>query len=221
MYNRPVTDDLLLSCPDCDLLQRLPQLEDGGSARCTRCNCELWRRRSDSLSRTLALALGAAILFVVANSVPMLGISVVGRSAATTVLGGALHLWSNGPATVGVLVLFTAVLAPALQISLTLAIVLGARRRRPALWVGGLLRYQPATRIWSMLEVMMLGVLVAITKIADYASVIPTEGLFALGLLIFVLAGMQAGFDPRDIWLRIQWINPEPAPAPEGTDSVR
>jgi paraquat-inducible protein A len=205
MYNRPVVDGSLVACQHCDLLQRLPELAPGASARCPRCNKELWRRREDSLNRTLALTLGAALLYVVANSMPMLGLTIVGRAASTTVIGGAEHLWSNGQRLVGVLVLLTAVVAPALQIGLMLAIVLGALREHPPRWVGTLLRHHPTTRTWSMIEVMMLGVLVALVKIADYATVIPGMALFVLWVLVFLLAGMQASFDSREVWERIQW----------------
>jgi len=191
----------------CDLVQHLPKLEPGGSARCPRCNKELWRRREDSLNRTLALTLAAAALYIVANSVPMLGLTIVGRGASTTVIGGAQHLWDNGQRLVGVLVLFTAVIAPALQISLMLAIVLGAMRKRAPRWVGALLRHHPTTRIWSMIEVMMVGVLVALVKIADYATVIPGVALFVLWVLVFLLAAMSANFDSREVWEKIQWAD--------------
>jgi paraquat-inducible protein A len=204
-FNQALADASLIACQDCDLLQRLPELAPGASARCPRCDKELWRRRVDSLHRTLALAFGAALLYVIANSVPMLSLTIVGREASTTVLGGAMHLWNDGPATVGVLVLFTAVIAPALQISFMLAMVIGALSERPPRWVGTLLRHQPTTRTWSMIEVMMLGVLVALVKIADYATVIPGLALFVLGALVFLLAGMQASFDSREVWDRIQW----------------
>ena len=205
VYNRAVADATLVGCLHCDLLQRLPELAPGASARCARCNKELWRHREDSLNRTLALTLGAALLYVVANSVPMLGLTIVGRAASTTVIGGAEHLWSNGQRMVGALVLLTAVVAPALQIGSMLAIVLGALRARPPRWVGTLLRHHPTTRTWSMIEVMMLGVLVALVKIADYATVIPGVALFVLWVLVFLLAGMQASFDSREVWERIQW----------------
>jgi len=97
-------------------------------------------------------------------------------------------------------VLFTAVIAPALQIGFMFAIALGAHRERPRRWVGVLLRHHPTTRLWSMIEVMMLGVLVALIKIADYATVIPGMALFVLGVLIFLLAGIQANFDPKEVW---------------------
>ena len=70
-----------------------------------------------------------------------------------------------------------------------------------------LLRYHPTTKIWSMIEVMMVGVLVALVKIADYATVIPGMALFVLWVLVFVLAGMSASFDSRDVWDRIQWVD--------------
>ena len=206
-FNQPVADASLIACAHCDLLQHLPNLAPGGSARCPRCNKELWRRREDSLNRTLALTFAAAVLYIVANSVPMLGLTIVGRGASTTVIGGARHLWDNGQQVVGVLVLFTAVIAPALQIGLMLAIALGGLRERPPRWVGRLLRHHPTTRIWSMIEVMMVGVLVALVKIADYATVIPGIALFVLWVLVFLLAGMQASFDPREIWERIEWAD--------------
>jgi len=205
VYNEPIAGTSLIACPHCDLLQRLPEVAPGASARCPRCDKELWRRREDSLNRTLAVTLAAAVLYVIANSVPMIGLTIVGREASTTVLGGAVHLWEGGQEIVAVLVLFTAVIAPALQIGFMLAIVLGALRERPPSWVGALLRHQPTTRTWSMIEVMMLGVLVALVKIADYATVIPGMALFVLWVLVFLLAGMQASFDPREVWERIEW----------------
>ena len=69
---------------------------------------ELRRRCEDPLGRTLALSIAAAILYVVANAVPMLGLTVVGRAASTTVIGGAQQLWHDGRQIVAVLVLFTA-----------------------------------------------------------------------------------------------------------------
>jgi paraquat-inducible protein A len=205
MFNQALSDTSLIACPHCDLLQKLPDLEPGASARCPRCDKELWRRREDSLNRTLALTLAAAVLYGIANSVPMLGLTVVGREAFTTVFGGALQLWRDDREVVAALVLFTVVLSPALQIGLMLAIVLGARRERAPRWVGTLLRHHPTTCTWSMLEVMMIGVLVALIKIADYAKVIPGVALFALGALVFVLAAIQASFDPREVWDRVEW----------------
>jgi len=207
--NRALADRLLISCPHCDLLQRIPEVEPGASVRCPRCNKELWRHRVDSINRTLALTFAALILFIIANTVPMLGLTVVGRRAFTTVAGGAFKLWENGQHIVAVLVMFVAVVAPALEILIQLFIGLGCLRKHPPAWIGFLLRHLGLIRTWSMIEVMLLGVLVALTKIGDYATVIPGIALFSLFALVVLLAALQSCFDPRAAWEKITWAEPE------------
>ena len=68
-YNQPVGDTSLIACLHCDLLQRIPELAPGASARCPRCNKELWRHREDSLNRTLTLTLAAVVLYIYAELV--------------------------------------------------------------------------------------------------------------------------------------------------------
>jgi paraquat-inducible protein A len=220
-YNQPLADRSLIACLHCDLVQRLPQLAPGAAARCPRCDKELWRRREDSLNRTLALGVAAAVLYLIANTAPMLGLSVAGRSAYTTVFGGAAQLWIDGRKAVAGLVLMTAVIAPALQILFTVTAALAGLRDPVPRWVGTLLRYHPTTLTWSMIEVMMLGVLVALIKIAELATVLPGVAIYALGALIFVLAAMQATFDPREVWDRVTWAaaeTPAPAAAPSAIE---
>jgi paraquat-inducible protein A len=206
-FNRPMADASLVACPNCDLVQRLPAIDYGHTARCPRCETELWRRRHDSLNRTLALACAAAVLWIIANTMPMLGLTAAGKQCFTTVFRGSELLWTHGQELVAALIFFAAILAPALQISLLLAVLLGAKCAVPPAWVGSLLRHVPFTRLWSMVEVMLLGVMVALTKIAEYASPVLGHALFALGGLVVLFAAMQSVFDPREIWERVQWAN--------------
>ncbi|MDD5140860.1 MAG: paraquat-inducible protein A [Verrucomicrobiales bacterium] len=212
-------DSKIVACLDCDLLQRIPDVPTGASVRCPRCDKELWRHKPDSLNRTFALTLAALVLYIIANAVPMLGLHAVGREAFTTVIGGAQQLWHDGQQIVAVLVLFAAVISPALQIIFLLLIVTGCQRERPPFWVGLFLRNLHFTRTWSMIEVMLLGVLVALTKIADYAHVILGTALFALFGLVFLLAMIQSSFDPREVWSRIEWAEEE-AHSPETAGPV-
>lgn len=203
--NHPLADSTLVACLDCDLLQRIPEVPPGASVRCPRCDKELWRHKPDSLNRTFALTIAALVLYIIANTIPMLGLRAAGREAFTTVVGGAHQLWNDGDPAVAVLVLFTAVVAPALQIGFSLMILIGCRRERPPFWVGMFLQHLHFTRIWTMIEVMLLGVLVSLTKIAEYATVLPGVALFTLFALVVVLAAMQSSFDPREVWQRIEW----------------
>jgi len=200
-----MTTGTLIACPDCDLVQRLPNLAPGESARCPRCGNVVASKRPDSLNRTLALTVSAAVAFLVANAVPMLGLSAAGREASTTVLGGVQVMWEQGQLAVSAIMLFAAVIAPALDISLMLIILLAVRRPPAPCWVGTLLRYCRIIRPWRMVEVMMLGILVSLIKIAELATVITGIAMWAVAALIVLLAAMSSSFDPDEVWLRVEW----------------
>src|SRR5207344_2563082 len=62
-----------VACPDCDLLQRLPELPPGGKAHCLRCGHRLASAPTNSIDRTLALTVTAAIVLIIANTSPLMG----------------------------------------------------------------------------------------------------------------------------------------------------
>ena len=198
-----------VACPGCDLLQRIPPLPPGGKARCPRCGETLASRPAGSLDRPLALTLAAAIVLIVANTQPMMGLSAVGRQASTTILGGAYEMWVQGRELTALVVAFCVVIAPAGYLACMLAILLAARRPPAPPWVGGLLRLADAVKPWSMLEVMMLGVLVALVKIAELATVTPGIGMYATGLLVLLLPAIAVSLDPEEIWKRVEWAHGE------------
>jgi paraquat-inducible protein A len=198
---------MLIACPDCDLLQRLPTLAPGESARCPRCGNVLGCNRPDSLNRTLALTVAAAVALLVANAIPLLGLSAAGREASTTVLGGVQVMWEQGQPAVSIIMLFAAVVAPALDIAFMLTILLTVRRPPAPCWVGTLLRYCHIIRPWRMVEVMMLGILVSLIKIAELATVITGIAMWAVAALIILLAAMSSNFDPNEVWLRVRWAH--------------
>jgi paraquat-inducible protein A len=166
-------------------------------------------RKPESLDRTLALTVAAAIAFIVANVTPLLGLSAVGRTASTTIIGGAQEMWAQGEKITALLVGFCVVVAPAVQIGFMLAVLLAARRFPAPSWAGTLLRWAKIHQPWAMVEVMMLGVLVSLVKIAELAEVIPGIGMFAVGALIFLLAAMTVAFDPGEVWERVRWADGE------------
>jgi len=196
-----------VACPACDLLQRIPPLPYGGKARCARCGQVLAGRPSDPLDRPLAFALAALVAFVVANTSPLMGLSAVGRQASTTIIGGTWQMWQQGRDVTAVIVGFCVVLAPAAYIVFMLAILLAVRRPPAPHWVAELLRWAEFMRPWSMMEVMLLGILVALIKIAELATVLPGVGMYALGALVLLLPAITVSFDPDEIWRRVEWAD--------------
>jgi len=195
----------LIACPECDLLQQEVEIPCLGTARCSRCGVALYRNPKDGLNRTLALTVAAAIVFIVANVVPLMGLSAVGRETSTTILGGVQEMWRQGREVTAVIVGFCAVIAPALDIGFMLTILLAVRLPPAPRWAGALMRWSQIVRPWRMVEVMILGILVALIKIAELATVIPDIGMFAVGVLVVLLTAMMVSFEPRDVWARVQW----------------
>jgi len=206
-----------IACPDCDLLQRVPPLPVGGKARCARCSKTLATRRPDPIDRTLALAIGAAITLLVANTMPLMGLSAVGRESSTTIIGGAYEMWLQGSEITGVIVAFCAVIAPAAHVLFLLVVLLAVRYPPAPRWVGELLRLAHFMQPWSMTEVMMLGILVALFKIAQLATVIPGIGMYAAGLFVVLMAAILVSFDPHEVWKRVAWADGEPPPKARDT----
>jgi len=204
-----------VACPDCDLLQHVPMLPPQGKALCCRCGRLLATNKPGANERTLALALGAAIVFIIANSFPLMGLSAAGREVDTTIIGGAWMMWQEGQQMTAALVALCAVVAPAGYIGIIIVVLITARRYRPVpIWVGGLLCWAELAREWAMAEVMMLGILVALVKIADLATVVIGVGMFATGLLIALITMIAINFDPEEIWMQVQWAGDNPqAPA--------
>src|SRR5262245_57136026 len=196
-----------LACPDCDLLQNIPELSPGGNARCQRCGWTVASRSANPIDLPLALTVTALILLIVANTAPLMSLSVVGRYASTTIIGGASQMWLSGEAITAVIVAFCAVIAPAGYILFMLTVLLAVRRPPAPQWVGEMMRGAEFMRPWSMHEVMMLGILVALIKIAELATVNADVGMYAVGALVILFPAIMATFDEDEIWQRVEWAD--------------
>lgn len=199
-----------IACPDCDLLQELPELPSGAKARCPRCACTVATRMAEPIDLPLALTITAAIAFIVANTAPLMSLSAVGRHASTTIGGGAKEMLFQGEAITAMIVAFCAVIAPAGYILFMLAVLLAARRPPAPHWVDEMLRGAELMRPWSMNEVMLLGILVALIKIAELATVEAGIGMYAVGALVFLFPAIMVTFDPGEIWQRVEWADDKP-----------
>jgi paraquat-inducible protein A len=136
-----------------------------------------------------------------------MSLSVVGRYASTTIIGGAQEMWLQGEAITATIVAFCAVIAPAGYILFMLTLLLGARRSPAPAWVGEMLRGAEFMQPWSMMEVMILGILVALIKIAELATVEANVGMYAIGALVILFPAITVTFDPDEIWQRVEWAD--------------
>lgn len=195
-----MNESALTACHECDLLQREPELTPGGVACCRRCNAVLFRHIPDSIDRGLAYTLGAAILFIVANAFPIVGLEVQGTLNAASLYGAVEAIWDNNMEGVASLVFVTTILIPAVEISLMLYVLLPLKFGRLPGEMASILRILQSVRPWSMTQVFILGVLVALVKLAHLATVVPGVSLWAFGGLILLLTAAVNNFNTHELW---------------------
>jgi paraquat-inducible protein A len=195
----------LIACHECDLLQReVASLPPRGKALCTRCSAVLYRNNPDGLDRTLAYALGAAVVFVLANAFPIVDLDAQGNRTSTTLLHTVRVLHDEGMTSVAALVFVTTFLAPALEIAALVYLLAPLRLGRVPPYFGQIFRLVHAVRPWGMVEVLLLGTLVSLAKLAHLAHVEPGIALWSFAALMVLLAAAASAFDTHALWERVR-----------------
>lgn len=193
----------IIACHECDLLQREVSVPPGRVARCVRCGSELYRSPHRTIDHTFAFTLTAAILFIVANVYPIVGLEIQGTRNETTLLGSVYTLWAQGMWGVSLLVFITTFLVPAVNLTVMLHLLMALKLREVPSSLTGIMRILQWINPWGMVEVFMLGILVALVKLTHFAHVIPGLALWSFGILTLLLAAAGASFDVRDVWNRV------------------
>jgi paraquat-inducible protein A len=200
MADRP---EQLVACQYCDLLQREIPLNPGCTATCRRCGATLYRNATDSIDRTLAYTMAAAIVFVVANAFPIFSIEVQGDRSAITLYGAVLSLWDQQMKSIALVVLITAIAMPAVEMATMTYLLLPLKYWRVPPGYAFFMRTLQHVEPWGMVEVFMLGVLVSLVKLTNTFKVIPGIAIWSFGLLTLLLAAAAASFSARDVWARL------------------
>lgn len=193
-----------LACPDCDLLHCVPAMRQGMNAKCSRCGCILVDNKSCSVDHSLAYAIAAAVFFVLANIYPLLSFNIEGREGTCRIAEGAIQLIERGYWPLGILVLLTGIIAPLLIILGLLYVLIPVcmRRSHPSLPLA--FRVLTSLRPWSMLDVFLLGAVVALIKLDDLSETEMRLGFLFLCALI--LCGTMAinALDTHKLWAHLE-----------------
>lgn len=210
------TEDLH-ECLMCGLFQSVPALRRGFTARCLRCQAVLAEGKSDPAGRALAFAATALLMLGLAATEPFLSLDLRGQGQQTTLFTGAEALGDRGMWELGVVVLFTTTLAPLARLAGIVWVVIGLRLRQVPQHLALVFRMVEKLAPWSMVEVFLLGVFVAYTKLSDLASVHVGVAVYALGALMLATAAADATLDQRAVWRQIALAAPlHPQPEPQG-----
>jgi paraquat-inducible protein A len=193
----------ICACEMCGTVQRRRELPHGLAARCRRCGSRLYRGRQASLDKALALTLGALVLILVAHLFPFLSFRMEGQQQTATLLTGVVKLWRDGFWPIALLVLAVATVIPAIRILLQLYVFLPLTLDRAAPGAGRAFRWVEILRPWAMMEVYLLGVIVAYVKLSDLATLELGVAMFAFVALILTMVLIEATMEPAEVWERL------------------
>lgn len=192
-----------VACHDCGLVHHAVSLPSGVTACCTNCDATLFRQHNDSIKRALALTVAALFLFTIAHSLPFMAFELEGRERQGTLLTIAWRLYTDDMWTLAILVLLTATLLPLLRILALVYVLLPLDFGRVPRHMAAVFRAAQGLRRWAMMEILLIGVIVAYVKLEDLARVDLGPGLYTFAALILVMAAIDWVLDPHDVWERL------------------
>lgn len=190
----------LISCHICRNLTPIAEAET--SDHCVRCGERLHLRKPNSISRCWALVITAYILYIPANLLPMTKAATLGRVQEDTIISGVLYFISTGMWPIALVIFIASVFVPLLKLLILSGLLISVQCRshwRPAERTR-LYRLTELIGRWSMVDIYVLTILVALVKLGAIAHIdAGPAGLFFALLVIVTIVAAQA-FDPRLIW---------------------
>lgn len=190
----------LLTCHSCRLLCRPPAHHT--ALRCPRCGAALHVRKPDSISRTWAFVIAAYLLYIPANTLPILETRSLFDAQSNTIMSGVLLFWNSGSWFVAGLIFFASVVVPLTKLIALTLLLLSVQRgmawqpyQRTRLY-----RLVDAIGRWSMLDIYVAALSVALVQVESFASMRAGLGALAFGAVVVLTMLAAKTFDPRLIW---------------------
>jgi len=187
-----------IGCDTCGLVSRVTD----DRTHCPRCGFRLRHRKPDSVRRTWALGIAAALLYVPANVYPVLTVVQLGAGHPSTILGGARELLDGGQWPLAALVFFASICVPMLKlVGLTALLASVHWRRRDRLRDRTVLyRIVDSIGRWSMIDIFMESILVALVQFGALVTINPGVGAIAFAGVVILTMFAARSFDPRLMW---------------------
>ncbi|MSQ67733.1 MAG: paraquat-inducible membrane protein A [Gammaproteobacteria bacterium] len=171
-------------------------------ARCDRCDGALHRRKPNSLARAWAFLVASLICYVPANILPVMYTDILGSGSGNTILGGILEFWNSGGWDLALLIFIASVVVPCTKFLVLGTLLVSCQRR--SRWApierGKMFRMIEVVGYWSMLDVLVVALVVALVQFQSLSSIDPRGGILFFGLVVLLTMIAAISFDPRIIW---------------------
>lgn len=198
----------LIACHECDLLYKIDRSPRQGVVKCRRCGAVLVKHERHKLEHTIALAITGLALFVLANVFPILSFGFEGQVTEMILFTSVKSLYDQQMWSLAILVFLTSIALPFTRLMALLYVFIPIKFNRTPWKMAVIFRLIYSLHPWSMIEVLMLGILVSIVKLSVLATIIPGVALWSFAALIFVLAATASSLDPDLVWERFEIDTP-------------
>lgn len=179
------------------------RVEPVESRHCPVCEAPLHLRKPASLERTVALTIGAALLYLPANLLPVLRVqSTLRGESQNTILSGVRQFWEDGDYPVALIIFTASVMIPILKVLSIVALCLAARSGRSPETMTRLYRLTEYVGRWSMVDVFVVAILVGVVQLGSLMQIEPGAGALAFAGVVVLTMLAAHSFDPRLIWDR-------------------
>jgi len=202
-------------CPHCGQFCHVGPRRPGMVAECSRCGEPLWRMRHADINFPLACATAALLFYLFALAAPFLEIQAYGRFSLARLDTGPAQLLAQGWGLVAALVFAVTMLAPAAKLAILL-LTLGGHRVLPPRLLKTLFRWYVPLSPWAMIDVYLLGFLVAYTRLSGMASVHLDTALYALIGYMVAMAAADGCLDIETLWRRLDELDEHTPPTAQG-----
>lgn len=197
----------LLACRICGLLndargRQRPSSPPPSLSRCERCTTPLYARKPYSVARTWALLIAAYALYLPANLLPVLETGEVGRRETDTILGGAARLWLDGSWPLALVIVVASVVVPLGKLLALTWLVADVQFGAGSSPLRGTQLYRTIDLIgrWSMVDIYVGALLVALVQFHPFATFSPGPAAIAFGAVVVLTLAASRSFDPRLLW---------------------
>lgn len=187
------------SCLCCHKLVSLP---GGGPVRCPRCGARVHGRIDGSLMLTWALTITGALLLLPANILPVMTVVYLGSGEPSTIISGVMQLYNAGLWGIALIVFAASIAVPVMKLVGLALLLVQVQFRPPRFPLQAMKLYRVVSGIgrWSLLDLFMISILVALVDMGAIASVTAGPGSTAFATVVVVTMLAARSFDPRLIW---------------------
>tara|TARA_R100001143_G_scaffold2717_5_gene5695 strand:- start:45137 stop:46477 length:1341 start_codon:yes stop_codon:yes gene_type:complete len=200
----------LAGCSTCGLIN---ELDDSGHGHCRRCGEALHLRLPHSLQRTWALLAAAIVMYIPANVYPIMTTTLLGQSNPSTIIGGVIELSQKGSWPIAAVIFFASIVVPVGKILalIWLSIVVQKSSELMANTRTKLYRITEFIGRWSMVDLFVVAILVALIRAGNLMSITPGPAALAFGAVVILTMLAAMTFDPRLIWDSPQTARKQPS----------